>query len=26
MAVLFALGVESIQGRFVQKSEAVTLG
>ena len=26
MAVLFALGVESIQGRFVQKSEAVVLG
>lgn len=26
MAVLFALGVEAIQGRFVQKSEAVVLG
>ena len=26
MAVLFALGVQSIQGRFVQKSEAVVLG
>jgi EAL domain-containing protein (putative c-di-GMP-specific phosphodiesterase class I)/PAS domain-containing protein len=26
MAVLFALGVESIQGRFVQRAEAVTIG
>lgn len=26
MAVLFTLGVELIQGRFVQRSEAVTLG
>ena len=26
MAVLFALGVDSIQGRFVHKSEAVVLG